>query len=301
MHGTKYANYAILEADLLIAIGARFDDRITGKLDEFATEAEVAHIDIDPTSVSKNIKVDIPVVGDAKSVLKELNKIVRRPSIGPWQQQIAAWKKEFPLSYQQDGRLRPQYIIEQIDKLTGGEAIISTEVGQNQMWAAQFYGYLHPRTFLSSGGLGTMGYGFPAAIGAQLGNPDKLVFDIAGDGSIQMNIQELATAVHNCLPIKIIILNNGYLGMVRQWQELFYEKRYCGTVLDGNPDFVKLAEAFGAVGMRVTEKKDVVGALKKAIKTPGPVMIDFRIEPEENVFPMVPAGASLRQMINGMA
>ena len=301
MHGTQYANYAIDACDLLISVGARFDDRITGKLDEFAAEATVAHIDIDPTSVSKNIGVDIPVVGDVKAVLKELNKMVSRPSISAWKKQIAAWKKEYPLSYADDDNLRPQYVIEEIDKLTGGDAIISTEVGQNQMWAAQFFLYREPRTLLTSGGLGTMGYGFPAAIGAQVGNPGRLVFDIAGDGSIQMNIQELATAVHNRLPVKIIILNNGYLGMVRQWQELFYERRYSGTVLEGNPDFVKLAEAYGAMGMRITEKKKVRAALKKAIAYPGPAVLDFVVEPEENVWPMVPAGAGIKQMISGLA
>ncbi len=301
MHGTQYANYAVMDSDLLIAVGARFDDRITGKIEEFAPAAKIAHIDIDPTSLRKNVRVDIPVVGDVKLVLKELNKIVKRGKCGPWLKQIAKWKKENPLQYKNDSRLRPQYVIEQIYEVTGGKAIISTEVGQNQMWAAQYYKYTKPRTFLPSGGLGTMGYGFPAAIGAQIGCPNQLVFDIAGDGSIQMNIQELATAVNNCLPVKVVILNNGYLGMVRQWQELFYEKRYSCTELVGNPDFVKLAEAYGAHGIRVTEKKKVRAALEKAIKTPGPVFLDFHVEREENVFPMVPAGVSLRQMINGMA
>jgi len=301
MHGTQYANYAVMDSDLLIAVGARFDDRITGKIDEFAPHALVAHIDIDPTSVSKNVEVDIPVVGDVAMVLKELNKIVKPGKIGPWLKQVEEWKKKYPLQYQKDGKLRPQYVIEQIDEITEGQAIITTEVGQNQMWAAQFYKYTRPRSFLSSGGLGTMGYGFPAAIGAQVGNPDRVVFDIAGDGSIQMNIQELTTAVHNRLPVKVAILNNGYLGMVRQWQEIFYGRRYCGTILEGNPDFVKLAEAYGAAGIRVSKKKDVKPALKKALQIKGPVLIDFIVEPEENVYPMIPAGASIRQMISGMA
>ena len=301
MHGTKYANYAIMDADLLIAVGARFDDRITGKISEFAPHAKVAHIDIDPTSLKKNVRVDIPVVGDVRRVLKELNKIVRPGKIGPWLKQISQWKKKFPLTYESGGAIRPQYVIEQICKVTGGRAIIATEVGQNQMWAAQFYTYTEPRTFLSSGGLGTMGYGLPAAIGAQVACPDRVVFDIAGDGSIQMNIQELTTAVTNKLPVKVAILNNGYLGMVRQWQEIFYKKNYAGTVLVGNPDFVKLAEAYGACGIRAKEKQEVVPALKKALKYPGPVLIDFLIEPEENVWPMVPAGMSIRQMMSGLA
>lgn len=301
MHGTQYANYAIMDSDLIIAVGARFDDRVTGKISEFAPHARIAHIDIDPTSLKKNVRVDIPVVGDVRQVLKDLNKIVKPAPIGPWLKQIKAWKKEFPLAYRDTGAIPPQYVIEQIYKATGGEAIICTEVGQNQMWTAQFYPFTEPRTFLSSGGLGTMGYGFPAAIGAQLAFPKKTVFDIAGDGSIQMNIQELATAVFNKIPVKVAILNNGYLGMVRQWQELFYKKRYAGTVLEGNPDFVKVAEAYGAMGIRVEEKKGVLPALKKALNHPGPVFLDFIVAGEENVFPMVPAGANIRQMISGLA
>jgi len=290
-----------MDADLIIAVGARFDDRITGKIDEFAPHAKIAHIDIDPTSLRKNVRVDIPVVGDVRQVLKELNKIVKPGKFSAWHKQIAEWKKKYPLEYGQDNKLRPQYVIEQINKITKGEAIIATEVGQNQMWAAQFYRFAHPRSFLSSGGLGTMGYGFPAAIGAQIACPDKIVFDIAGDGSIQMNIQEMTTAVNNKLPVKVAILNNSYLGMVRQWQELFYKKRYSGTVLEGNPDFVKLAEAYGAAGIRVKKKDDVIPALRKAMKIDGPVLLDFIVEKEENVWPMVPAGKSIRQMISGMA
>lgn len=313
MHGTTYANYAVQNSDLIIAVGARFDDRITGRIDDFAPYAKVVHIDIDPSAISKNIRVHIPVVGDCKNVLKELNKLVSSCKHKEWLQLIAKWKKESPLGYKKDDKLRPQYVIEQIWDLTKGNAIITSEVGQNQMWSAQFYKFTKPRTWLSSGGLGTMGYGFPAAIGAQMGNPDKLVIDIAGDGSIQMNIQELATAVINNIPVKIVILNNGCLGMVRQWQELFYKSRYAHTILGPDPmtltrdgvgyipDFVKLAEAYGAVGMRVTEKKDVKKALKKAFETPKTVVMEFIVNEEENVYPMVPAGASLNQMIGGMA
>ena len=300
MHGTAYANHAIMESDLIIAAGARFDDRVTGKLDAFAPHAKVIHIDIDPASVSKNVEVDIPIVGDAKTVLKELNKSVKAPDTKEWLKKISEWKRDYPLKYKDDDKVRPQYILEEIYKATKGEAIICTEVGQNQMWAAQFYTFKHPRTMISSGGLGTMGYGFPAAIGAQIGKPDKIVFDIAGDGSIQMNIQELATAVINKLPVKIAILNNCYLGMVRQWQELFYNKRYSYTALGGTcPDFVKLAESYGAVGIRVTKKEDVRPAIDRALKIDNTVILDFHIEEEENVFPMVPAGEAINKMISG--
>ncbi|NQT90837.1 MAG: biosynthetic-type acetolactate synthase large subunit [Candidatus Omnitrophica bacterium] len=303
MHGTAYANHAIMESDLIIAVGSRFDDRVTGKLDEFAPHAKIIHIDIDPSSVSKNVHVDIPIVGDAKHALRSLNNIVKAPDTKEWLEQIAKWKKNSPLRYNRDtDSIKPQYVVEQIYEATKGNAIIVTEVGQNQMWAAQFYKYTKPRTFLSSGGLGTMGYGFPSAIGAQLGLPDKVVFDIAGDGSIQMNIQELATAVVNKLPVNIAILNNGYLGMVRQWQELFYEKRYSHTCLKGGcPDFVKLAEAYGAVGIRVDKKEDVRAAIDKAIATDNVVVLDFVVDEEENVFPMVPAGKAINKMIDGMA
>jgi acetolactate synthase-1/2/3 large subunit len=301
MHGTFYANYAISESDLIIAIGARFDDRITGKIDEFAPLAEIIHIDIDPSAISKNIKVDIPIVGDAKNVLLELNKLVKKVDTKNWLKKIEGWKKKYPLSYKKDGKLRPQFIVEKIYELTKGDAIITTEVGQNQMWAAQFYKFKKPKCFLSSGGLGTMGYGFPAAIGAAIGNPDKIVFDIAGDGSFQMNIQELATAVVNKIPVNIAILNNQYLGMVRQWQELFFQKRYSYSCLKGSPDFVKVAQAYGAEGILVTKCEEVEDAIKKAIDSPLPTVIDFRIVEEENVFPMVPAGAALTQMISGIA
>lgn len=321
MHGTRYANYAVLHADLIIAIGARFDDRTTGRLSEFAPQARIAHIDIDPSSISKNVRVDIPVVGDAKVVLRELNKIVEGGDYGEWLDQIERWKREYPLTYQQepDGEIRPQYVIEQVYEVTKGEAIITTDIGQNQMWAAQFYKYTKPRTFLSSGGLGTMGYGFPAAIGAQIGCPDRIVVNIAGDGAFQMNIQELATAVMNELPINVAILNNQFLGMVRQWQELFYDKRYSYVCLARRPscplqcpgpsdecppmvpDFVEVARAYGAVGIRVTRVNEVRPALEEAIATPKPVVIDFQVAREEKVFPMVPAGAALKEMIGGMA
>ena len=296
MHGTVPANYAVHESDLLIAIGARFDDRITGKIDEFASKAQIIHIDIDPTSISKNIKVHIPVVGDAKNILTELIKHVSHVERQEWFEKIADWKKKYPSLYDNTSDVvKPQYVVEQICEATKGEAIVTTEVGQNQMWAAQYYTYTNPRSFLSSGGLGTMGFGFPAAIGAQLGCPDKTVVAIAGDGSFQMNIQELSTAVKYKLPVKVAILNNGYLGMVRQWQELFYDKRYAHTLLDGNPDFVQVAKAYGADGFLVTDKKDVRPIIEKAISINGPVVIDFRVDPEENVFPMIPAGQAVTQ------
>ncbi len=319
MHGTQYANYAVMECDLLISIGARFDDRITGKISEFAPNAKIAHIDIDPTAISKNVAADIPVVGDAKDILIKLNEIVKKGDTSKWIEIISKWKKDYPLEYDDSGDdIKPQYVVEKINEITNGDAIISTEVGQNQMWAAQFYQHMKPRHFLSSGGLGTMGYGFPAAIGAQVAFPDKVVFDIAGDGSIQMNIQELATAVINQLPVNIAILNNGCLGMVRQWQELFYDKRYAATCLlpisechkgctgpkeqcppDYIPNFVKVAEAYSAVGIRIEKKADVEPALIEAISyKKRPVVLDFKVAEEENVYPMVPAGASLKQMIN---
>jgi acetolactate synthase I/II/III large subunit len=301
MHGTVYANHSIMESDLIIAVGARFDDRVTGRIDKFAPEAKVIHIDIDPTAISKNIRVDVPVICDAKQVLQALNKIVKRLPTDEWLKKIHGWKTKAPLQYITSGqKIRPQYVVEQIYKISKGDAIICTEVGQNQMWAAQYYRYTKPRTWISSGGLGTMGYGFPAAIGAKLGRPDKLVFDIAGDGSIQMNIQELATAVANKVNVKIAILNNGYLGMVRQWQELFYNRRYANTTIS-SPDFVKLAESYGAAGIRVKKKADVARAIKEAIAIPNVVLIDFVVEAEENVFPMVPAGEAIDRMIGGMA
>jgi len=302
MHGTQYANRAIMESDLIIAVGARFDDRITGKVSKFAPHASVIHIDIDPTAIGKNIKTEIPIVGDVKKVLEELYKYIKARTREQWNGKIEAWKKKSPLAYEDKGdSIKPQYVVEKIEEVTNGDAIITTEVGQNQMWAAQFFKYTKPRTFISSGGLGTMGFGFPAAIGAKMGCPDKIVFDIAGDGSFQMNIQELGTAVKNNINVKVAILNNSCLGMVRQWQELFYDKKYSHTILDNNPDFVKIAEAYGAKGLRITHRKDVEGALKEAIKTDAPFVLDFRVAPEENVFPMVPAGASLTEMLSGLA
>ncbi|HPD13344.1 MAG TPA: biosynthetic-type acetolactate synthase large subunit [Planctomycetota bacterium] len=299
MHGTAYANFAMQHADTIIAIGARFDDRITGKLDEFAPQREcIIHIDIDPASISKSIQVDIPVVGDARNILRQLVKLVQPVDRTPWLTLIAEWKAKHPLSYNNaDGTLKPQYVIQQICDVTRGEAIICTEVGQNQMWAAQWFTHRRPRHFISSGGLGTMGYGFPAAMGAQVACPGQIVFDIAGDGSFQMNIQELATVVRRKLPVKVAILNNGYLGMVRQWQEMFFKKRYSATVLsDGNPDFVAVAQAYGAKGIRVEHTDQVRPALEDALATDGPVVLDFRINPEENVFPMVPAGEAIHRM-----
>ncbi|MBU4306092.1 MAG: biosynthetic-type acetolactate synthase large subunit [Candidatus Omnitrophica bacterium] len=301
MHGTAYANHSIMESDLIIAVGARFDDRVTGRIDKFAPDAKIIHLDIDPTAISKNVHVHIPIVGDAKTGLSQLNRIVQPPDTREWRKRVMDWKKKYPLQYKDTGKkISPQYVVEQIYKVTKGDAIICTEVGQNQMWAAQYYTYTRPRTWISSGGLGTMGYGFPAAIGAKVGRPDKIVFDIAGDGSIQMNIQELATAVANKVNVKIAVLNNGYLGMVRQWQELFYKKRYSQTLITG-PDFVKLAESYGAVGIRVEKKEDVAQALREAIAIPNVVFLDFIVEEEANVFPMVPAGEAINQMIGGMA
>lgn len=304
MHGMYRANMAMVEADLIIAIGARFDDRITGKLDEFAQDAVVIHIDIDPASISKNVPVNIPIVGDSKDVLTKLVDALKkekknwRKEHKPWLEQIEKWKSTYPLRYKQGKtKIKPQYIIEQINELTKGNAIIATDVGQHQMWVAQYYKFSKPRTWLSSGGLGTMGYGFPAAIGAQVAFPDQLVFDISGDGSFQMNIQELATAVEHNLPVKIAIINNGYFGMVRQWQQLFFDKRYSYSDISVAPDFVKVAEAYGAAGFRVKRPQDVKKTLEKAISIPKPVVIDFIVEREENVYPMVPAGKAIKDML----
>jgi acetolactate synthase-1/2/3 large subunit len=301
MHGTAYANHAIMESDLIIAVGARFDDRVTGRLDAFAPHAKIIHIDIDPSSISKNVKVHVPIVGDAKNILGQLlEEIGKTPDTAEWLGIVADWKKKYPMKYKEAGLLKPQYVVEQIYEVTKGEAIITTEVGQNQMWAAQWYKYQHPRSFISSGGLGTMGFGFPAAMGAKVGCPEKTVFDIAGDGSIQMNIQELATCVCNKINVKVAILNNGCLGMVRQWQELFYKKRYSHVCIT-SPDFVKLAQSYGACGIRVTKKEEVRAALEKAIALDNTVFIDFVVEPEENVYPMVPAGEAINRIIGGLA
>jgi acetolactate synthase-1/2/3 large subunit len=307
MHGTYVANMAVTETDCLIAIGARFDDRVTGKSEEFAPKAEIIHIDIDPTSISKNVQVDIPVVGDCRMVLLDIIALLkeRKKEIGElhkrldtWHTQIIGWKRDKPLRYHYSASIiKPQYVVEMIDKLTPDDTIIATEVGQNQMWTAQFYKFKKPRLLLTSGGLGTMGYGFPAAIGAQVAFPKRTVIDIAGDGSIQMNIQELATAVQYKLNVKVMILNNRYLGMVRQWQSFFYKKRYSHTSMAVSPDFVKLAQAYGANGMLVDKPSDVRGAIKDALETKGPVFVDFRVDPEEDVYPMVPAGAPIKNML----
>jgi acetolactate synthase-1/2/3 large subunit len=296
MHGTKYANYAVSECDLLIAVGARFDDRVTGDVETFAPEARIIHIDIDPAEIGKNVRVDIPVVGDVKRVLRQLLKSLQPRLNEAWRDKIMAWKKEYPLNYCEKGCLKPQAIIREICRQTEGKARITTEVGQHQMWTAQYYTFTRPRSFITSGGLGTMGFGLPAAIGVQVGCPDELVFDIAGDGSIQMNIQELCTAVNYDLPVNVAILNNGYLGMVRQWQELFYNRRYSQSELL-NPDFVKLAEAYGAEGIRVTRPSELAPAIEQAINSSKPVMLDFIVDREENVLPMVPPGGTLNKML----
>ena len=304
MHGTAYANYAVTQCDLLVAIGARFDDRITGKIDEFAPDARIIQIDVDPTSIGKNVAVDIPVVGNAKDVLGALMPLIETKERTEWLARVAKWKEDHPLHYDREaGSVKPQAIVEEMNRVTDSEAIIVTDVGQHQMWAAQYYSYSRPRHFLSSGGLGTMGFGLPAAIGAQFGRPDECVFLISSDGSLQMCIQELATAVVNSLPIKIALLNNGYLGMVRQWQELFFGRRYSHTYLaEGNPDFVRLAEAFGAVGILVEEPEQARPALEQAMECDDrPVLIDFHTEPEENVYPMVPSGKAIDEMLSGMA
>ncbi len=308
MHGSYASNMAVAKSDLLIAVGARFDDRVTGRLDAFAPHAEIIHIDIDPTSISKNVDVDIPIVADCKHALRAMNswfddakqfdgKAIKEKH-KPWLEQVAQWNEKHPLTYHEEGDIiKPQYVIEILNKLTGGDAIITTEVGQNQMWAAQFYKFNEPRRLLTSGGLGTMGYGLPAAIGAKLAFPDKTVIDVAGDGSIQMNIQELATARQYNAPVKVAILNNGYLGMVRQWQELFYNKRYSATVMEVTPDFVELAKAYGAVGLRATTKDEVEPVIKEALATDNLVIMDFAVSREEGVFPMVPAGKATTEML----
>ena len=304
MHGTYAANTAVTRCDLLIAIGSRFDDRATGKVETFAPSAKIIHVDIDPSSISKNVTVDIPIVGDAKNVLERMAKILKeqgdvwKATRKPWLEEVRRYSAEHPLYYEPSQKMiKPQYVIQQIHRLTGGQAIIATEVGQNQMWTAQFYQFTQPRTILSSGGLGTMGYGLPAAIGAQVAFPDRIVFDIAGEGSFQMNVQELATAVQYHLPVKVAILNNHSLGMVRQWQELFFNERYSQTSLDIQPDFVKLAEAYGVVGLRADHPRDVIPCLEEALSIRGPVVMDFHVDPKEKVFPMIPPGYGIDQMI----
>ncbi len=305
MHGTYRANMAVTHCDFLLAVGARFDDRVTGKLDEFAPGARIVHVDIDPTSISKNVRVDIPIVGDVKNVVKKMLGLVQAEewkdwgaNLAPWNEQILAWRDHHKMAYDQGPDvIKPQFVVEKLWEVTRGDCIVATEVGQNQMWAAQYFTLDQPRCWLTSGGLGTMGYGFPAALGAQAAFPDRVVIDIAGDGSIQMNIQELATAVQYRLPVKIAVLNNGFLGMVRQWQELFFEKRYSHTRMEFAPDFVKLAEAYGALGLRAERPEEVVAVIRAALAHPGPVIMDFRVDPEQGVYPMVPAGAPISKML----
>jgi acetolactate synthase-1/2/3 large subunit len=304
MHGTRAANYAMDEADLICAVGARFDDRITGKLSEFAPRAKFIHIDVDPAEISKNVPAHIPIVGDAKHVLAKL--LIEYRAIGAdterlaaWWARIEGWREKYPLAYEDssDNEIKPQYMIQALHEATGGDAIVTSDVGQHQMWAAQYYDFAKPRRWINSGGLGTMGFGLPAAMGAAVACPDRLVCCIAGDGSVQMNAQELATCAQEQIPIKVFIMNNGYLGMVRQWQELFWDGKYSHVETGEFPDFVKLAEAYGATGMRFEDKSTLVADMKRAIETPGPVLVDVRVTREENTYPMIPAGQAAREMV----
>jgi acetolactate synthase-1/2/3 large subunit len=304
MHGTRAANYAMDEADLICAVGARFDDRITGKLSEFAPRAKFIHIDVDPAEISKNVPAHIPIVGDAKHVLAKL--VIEYRAIGAdpsrldaWWARIEGWREKHPLDYEDssDAEIKPQYMIKALYEATGGEAIVTSDVGQHQMWAAQYYHFKKPRQWINSGGLGTMGFGLPAAMGASVGRPGELVCCVAGDGSVQMNMQELATCAQNQIPIKVFIMNNGFLGMVRQWQELFWDGRYSHVEMGEFPDYVKLAEAYGATGMRFEDKHTLVDDMKRAIATDGPVLVDVRVTREENTYPMIPAGQAAREMV----
>lgn len=307
MHGTFYANMAVTDSDLLIALGARFDDRVTGKIATFAPHAKIIHVDVDPTSIKKNVRVDLPLVGMLQDVLPRLTEGLQQKSeelsdvveaTQGWREQISQWREQHPMAYKQTKTtIKPQYVIEKLRELTDDDAIVTTEVGQHQMWTAQFFDFIQPRTFVTSGGLGTMGFGLPAALGAQAAFPDRQVIDISGDGSFQMNSQELATLVQYRLPVKIVILNNNFLGMVRQWQQLFFDKRYSQTCMELPIDFVKLAEAYGATGLRATKPEEVEEMIKKGLETPGPVIMEFKIAREENVLPMVPAGAGLNEMV----
>jgi acetolactate synthase-1/2/3 large subunit len=304
MHGTRAANYAMDEADLIVAVGARFDDRITGKLSEFAPRAKFVHIDVDPAEISKNVPAHIPIVGDAKNIVPRLTAEYRalEPDgrrLEEWWTRIEGWRRQHPLRYDDssDSEIKPQYMIEALYEATGGEAIVTTDVGQHQMWAAQYFHFAAPRRWINSGGLGTMGFGLPAAMGAAVGCPDQTVICVAGDGSVQMNAQELATCAENGIPVKVFIMNNGYLGMVRQWQELFWDRRYSQVDMGQFPDFVKLAEAYGATGIRLTDKTTLVEDCKRAIEVPGPVVVDVRVTREENTYPMIPAGQAARDMV----
>ncbi len=304
MHGTRAANYAMDEADLIIAIGARFDDRVTGKLSEFAPRAKFIHIDVDPAEISKNVPAHIPIVGDAKNIVPRLTAEYRALAPEPnrfdeWWSRIRTWQQRHPLQYEDstDSEIKPQYMIQSLYEATGGDAIVASDVGQHQMWAAQYFSFREPRMWINSGGLGTMGFGLPAAMGAKVGCPDRTVVCIAGDGSVQMNAQELATCTQEDIPIKVFIMNNGYLGMVRQWQELFWDKRYSQVDMGSWPDFVKLAEAYGATGLRFEDKKTLVSDMKEALATDGPVLVDVRVTREENTYPMIPAGQPARNMV----
>jgi acetolactate synthase-1/2/3 large subunit len=304
MHGTRAANYAMDEADLICAVGARFDDRITGKLSEFAPAAKFIHIDVDPAEISKNVPAHIPIVGDAKNILAKLLVEYRalaadRSRLDEWWQRIEAWREKYPLGYEDstDNEIKPQYMIQALYEATGGDAIVTSDVGQHQMWTAQYYHFTKPRRWINSGGLGTMGFGLPAAMGAAAGCPDQLVCCVAGDGSVQMNIQELATISEERIPVKVFVMNNGYLGMVRQWQELFWDGRYSHVDMGEHPDFVKLAEAYAITGMRFEDKRTLVDDMKRAIATDGPVFVDVRVTREENTYPMIPAGEAARNMV----
>ncbi len=307
MHGTYYANMAVTNADLLVAIGARFDDRVTGRVAAFAPKAKIIHIDIDPTSIKKNVRVDLPIVGELRDVITNIMDRLRSDAAqvqafpeltASWRSQIDAWRSQYPMTYKaSDTVIKPQFVIQKIRELTARDAVIATEVGQHQMWTAQFFNFCHPRSFITSGGLGTMGFGLPAALGAQVACPDRQVIDISGDGSFQMNSQELATLVQYKLPVKIAILNNNFLGMVRQWQQLFFDRRYSQTPMELPIDFVKLAEAYGATGLRATRPADVEGVIRKALEIPGPVLMEYQVDREENVMPMVPAGAAIDEMV----
>jgi acetolactate synthase-1/2/3 large subunit len=307
MHGSYYANMGVSHSDLLLAVGARFDDRVTGKIATFAPHAKIIHIDVDPTSIKKNVRVDLPIVGDVKEVLARMLSVLAeqraklpefKENIAPWLQEIAEWKTQHPMGFESSATvIKPQLVIQKLRELSAPDAIIATDVGQHQMWTAQFFKFTHPRTLLTSGGLGTMGYGLPAAMGAQAAFPERQVIAICGDGGFQMNSQELATLVQNRLPVKICILNNNFLGMVRQWQELFFDKRYSQTCMELPIDFIKLAEAYGAKGFQATKPDEVETVIKKGFTSPGPVIMEFKVAREEKVLPMVPGGASLTEMV----
>jgi acetolactate synthase I/II/III large subunit len=304
MHGTRAANYAMDEADLIVAIGARFDDRITGKLSEFAPRAKFVHIDVDPAEISKNVPAHIPIVGDAKNILPRLTAEYRAleadsSRLEDWWDRIGSWQKQYPLTYEDsaDAEIKPQYMVQALYEATGGDAIVTSDVGQHQMWTAQYFHFSRPRRWINSGGLGTMGFGLPAAMGAQVGCPDETVVCVAGDGSVQMNMQEMATCVEGNIPIKVFIMNNGYLGMVRQWQELFWDRRYSHVEMGQSPDYVKLAEAYGATGLRFEDKSTLVADMRAALNTEGPVLVDVRVTKEENTYPMIPAGQAARDMV----